>query len=123
MTAYHLPEWVWGGFLKGNFTLQAQLKLASNRRATCEDFLRHIIDKCPALSDAQSVTNGTKQLIQELVSTGEHKGAFQRGAFQTNSFDVSYLWIARSNGRQEVCEFVNELVSFWSAFFRDHRVP
>jgi hypothetical protein len=54
------------------------------------------------------------------MATGRHHGAFQRDAFQSNVFDVSYLWIERDGQRQRAEDFIKELVDFWIAFFEEY---
>jgi len=122
MTAYHFYEWVWGGFLKSDFRLQAALKLASGKRADHEDFLRYIEQQCPAITDAQSVANGNKHFDPHNVRTGAHDGAFDHRGFGID-FDISYLWIERAGHEQLATEFVKELVDFWEGFFQAHPVP
>jgi hypothetical protein len=43
---------------------------------------------------------------------------------QPDVFDVSYLWLEREGGRrQQLEEFVDELVQFWDHYFKDHGLP
>jgi hypothetical protein len=122
MTAYHLHEWVWGGFLKQRRDVQASLRLArGKRRVTKESFLAWVVERCPAMADAQLITNGTKHYGSE-IQTGAHQGAFQRSAF-SNGFDVSYLWVERNGREQRAEEFIGELVEFWTVFFKTHDIP
>lgn len=123
MTAYHLHEWVWGGFAKRDYTLHRTLGL---RRAHLDEFKKYILGKCPALQDAEALTNNTKHFGNDHkvipLPTGKHEGAFQRDAFQDDAFDVSYLWIERDGKRQRAEDFIRELVEFWEAFFKAHGI-
>src|SRR5882724_9941356 len=61
MTAYHLHEWVWGAFLKQRHDVQASLQLPrENGPVTIRDFLAWLKKQCPAMTDAELITNGTK---------------------------------------------------------------
>jgi hypothetical protein len=121
ITAYHLIDWVWGDFAKDRHDLYSQWHISSarDRKKQFEDYLFAV---CPALADARELTNGTKHFA-DTIETGKHEGAFQRGVFQDDAFDVSYLWIERSDGRrQQVEDFIRELVDFWDAFFLEHGI-
>ena len=123
MTAYHLHEWVWGGFAKRDYTLHRSWSL---RRAHVDEFKRYLFGKCPALEEAEALTNSTKHFRTDRnvvpLPTGKHEGAFQRDAFQDDAFDVSYLWVERGGKRQRVEEFIQELVEFWESFFKEHNI-
>jgi hypothetical protein len=120
MTAYHLHEWVWGAFIKKRRDVQAALQLPREKGpATIGSFLAWLKKQCPAMVDAQLITNGTKHYGSD-IQTGTHKGAFQRSAFQANVFDVSYLWVERNGRKQRAEEFVGELTEFWTAFLKTH---
>jgi hypothetical protein len=124
MTAYHLHEWVWGAFAKGRPDLHQEWQLSPGKKANREDFLSWVEQQCPAIADAQSVTNGMKHFNPAAIQTGEHKGGFQAGVFQSNGFDVSHLWIERNGVKQRAEEFINELVKFWrDEFFAKYNVP
>jgi hypothetical protein len=122
MTAYHLHEWVWGAFLKKRHDLHSTLQLSPGRKAECHDFRKWLERECPAMADAEKITNGTKHFRSD-IPTGRRKGAFQRNAFQSNAFAVSYLWIERDGGKQKAEEFIQELVDFWSDFFAKYKIP
>jgi hypothetical protein len=124
MTAYHLHEWVWGAFLKHRPDVQASLQLppGDNGRVTKDCFLSWLEKQCPAIAEAQQITNGTKHYHSRIL-TGAHEGAFQRSAFQADAFDVPYLWVERNGHEQRVEDFVNELAEFWTSFFKAHQIP
>src|SRR6476661_7834510 len=61
MTAYHLHEWVWGAFVKKRHDLQrAWHLLPAGRRAKRRDFKVWLEGQCPAIIEAEKVTNGAK---------------------------------------------------------------
>ena len=70
---------------------------------------------------ARNITNGTKH-FENKIETGHHHGAFQRGVFQDDAFDVSYLWIDRGGREQRAEDFINELVEFWDQFFAKNEI-
>jgi hypothetical protein len=123
MTAYHLHEWVWGGFAKKAYILHRSWGL---RRVHVDEFRRHVFGKCPALEDAEALTYSTKHFGSDRkvipLPTGKHQGAFQRGAFQDDAFDVSYLWVERGGRRQRAEDFIQELIEFWEAFFTEYGI-
>jgi hypothetical protein len=59
MTAYHLHEWVWGELVKNRLDLHNTWRLSPGKRANCSDFKDWIKRQCPAISEAEEVTNGT----------------------------------------------------------------
>ena len=122
MTAYHLHEWVWGGFVKGRPDLHSTWQLSPGERSGCEHFKKWLGTQCPAFPDAEKVTNGTKHFDHSAISTGEHQGIFQRSAFQENAFDVSYLWIEEDGRKRRAEDFIKELVDYWTAFFKEYSV-
>jgi hypothetical protein len=69
--------------------------------------------------EAEEITSGAKHFNTKMA-TGRHQGAFQRNVFQSNVFDVSYLWIERGGRRQRAEDFIKELVDFWSTFFQEY---
>jgi hypothetical protein len=125
MTAYHLHEWVWGGFAKKRNDLHRQWQLQSlPGRTDCHRFFRYLATQCPSLAVAEKITNGTKHFDGAKVGTGEHHGAFGREF--SSEFDISYLWVERKDltspqdhaaPRQRAEEFIKELVEFWQTFF------
>jgi len=122
MTAYHLHEWVWGAFVKGRPDLHLMWQLSPGERSECEHFKQWLGMQCPAFADAEKVTNGTKHFNNSAISTGEHKGIFQRSAFQENAFDVSYLWIEQDGQKRRAEDFIKELVDYWAAFFKEYNI-
>ncbi|MGC2408495.1 MAG: hypothetical protein WA441_00380 [Methyloceanibacter sp.] len=118
MTAYHLCEWVWGDFAKPRTELYAVWGISSADERD-KQFKDYLLKNCSALSDAGKLTNGTKHFAM-LLPTGKHHGGFQRGAFQGNAFDVSYLWIERNGEQQRVEDFIEEIVTFWETFFKKY---
>jgi hypothetical protein len=120
MTAYHLHEWVWGDFVKKRLDLHAAWQLVPAGKAKYAHFKSWLQKKCPAMIDAEAVTNGTKH-FGEHVPTGEHKGVFDRNVFQNDAFDVSYLWIECGGREQRAEDFIRELVEFWEKFFAEHK--
>jgi hypothetical protein len=123
MTAYHLHEWVWGAFLKQRPDVQVSLRLPRDKgRVTKDSFLAWLKKRCPAIAEAQLITNGTKH-YRSRIQTGAHQGVFQRSAFQSNAFDVSYLWVEQNGREQRAEEFISELVQFWTSFFEAQEIP
>jgi hypothetical protein len=122
MTAYHLHEWVWGAFVKVRPDLHRMWRLSPGKRSNCKHFKKWLETQCPAFADAEKVTDGTKHFDASAIPTGEHKGAFQRGAFQANAFDVGYLWIEQDGRKRRAEELIKELVDYWTAFFKTYSV-
>jgi hypothetical protein len=120
MTAYHLHEWVWGELVKKRLDLHSTWRLSPGRRANRGDFKDWIKGQCPAIIEAEKVTNGAKHFNMPRIPTGRHQGAFQRNAFQSNAFDVPHLWIERNGQRQRAEDFIKELVEFWIGFFKEY---
>jgi hypothetical protein len=91
MTGYHLCEWVFG---ENAGRPEFEFKKP--------DAFREALKALPGspIEDAGKVTNGTKHFDPERIETGEHKGAFQRGVFQEDTFDVSYLWLCLERPRE-----------------------
>jgi hypothetical protein len=117
ITAYHLHEWVWADWLQNSNDLRKKWNVDNHKQ-----FFKKLTanDLCPALEDACAITNGTKHFKNKKIATGQHDGAFQRGVFQEDAFDVSYLWIERAGKKQRAEEFINELVKFWDQFFAEN---
>ena len=67
MKAYHLHEWVWGDFAKRRCDLYRVWRLSP---AEYSGFKSYLFEKCPALADAEMLTNGTKHFAT-LVQTGK----------------------------------------------------
>jgi hypothetical protein len=122
MTGYHLREWVWGAFVKGRPDLHRTWRLSSGKRSNCKHFKKWLESQCPAFANAEKVTDGTKHFDASAITTGEHKGAFQRSAFQANAFDVGYLWIEQDGRKRYAEELIKELVDYWTAFFEKYSV-
>lgn len=117
MTAYHLHEWVWGEFAKTRPDLHLAWAL---RPANYSGFKSYVFAECRPFADATALTNRTKHFGGQ-TATGKHAGSFQRGAFQEDAFDVSYLWIERDGKQQSAENFIKELVDFWETFFKKYR--
>lgn len=107
MTAYHLCERVFP-------EMQGRSEFA------WEGYKQFRASLGQPIEDAGRITNGTKHFQSKPIKTGKHKGTFQRGVFQGNVFDVSYLWLERDGKEQRAEDFIDELVKFWDRFFRDH---
>src|SRR6516162_4406478 len=67
MTAYHLHEWVWAGFAKRNYTLHRSWGL---RRVHVDEFRRYLFGKCPALEEAEALTNWSGSMKTSSGSMG-----------------------------------------------------
>jgi hypothetical protein len=114
MTAYHLCEWVF-------HNLAGRPGFPHRNLEAFREAIKEMVES--PIGDAGRVTNGTKHFKQGRIRTGKHEGAFQRGTFQDDSFDVSYLWLQREGGsEQRVEDFIDELVQFWDLYFRDHHL-
>jgi hypothetical protein len=117
ITAYHLHEWVWGEWLQKRQDLRKEWGVNSSG-----EFGRRLANQyCPALEEARKIANGTKHFENRIV-TGHHRGVFQRGVFQKDSFDVSRLWIDRGDKSQLAEDFIDELVKFWDQFFAQYEI-
>jgi hypothetical protein len=118
MTAYHLHEWVWGDFAKRRSDLYRVWRLSPTEYS---GFKSYLVEKCPALADAEMLTKGTKH-FGTLVQTGKHQGGFQRNFVQDDALDVPYFWIERGGKQQRAEEFIQELVEFWERFFKERNI-
>ena len=111
MTAYHLCEWVFP-------ELSGRPNFPHSNLSYFREALKDMAADSP-IADAGRITNGTKHFKQDRIRTGEHIGVFQRNMVQPDVFDVSYLWLEREGGRrQQLEEFVDELVQFWDHYFK-----
>jgi hypothetical protein len=112
MTGYHLCEWVFPELShRSNFPYR---NLADFREA-----LSDMTDS--PIAEAGRITHGTQHFKQDRIRTGEQKGLFQPNMVQPNASDVTSLWLERQDGRrQQVEEFIEELVQFWDRYFKDH---
>jgi hypothetical protein len=119
ITAYHLHEWVWDE-CRHRAELLKKWGLKANGGA--KNFKVYLSQFCPALDDARKVANGTKHFRPNKIDTGAHHGGFQRNVFQSDAFDVSYLWIERDGDQQRAEDFIKELAEFWRRFFEENEL-
>lgn len=88
-------------------------------------FQKFIKDRCPAIALLQDVANASKhrtitQYTPVLKQAKRHDGAFQRSAFQADTFDVSALVLAQEDGSEVWFDTVlNEVATSWVALYRD----
>ena len=115
MTAYHLCEWVFP-------ELSGRPDFPHRDLGAFREALKEMADS--PIADAGRITNGRKHFKQDRIITGEHKGLVQPKPVRSYALDASYLWLEREDGeRQQVEDFIDELVQFWDRYFKDHGLP
>jgi len=143
ITAYHLHEWVWGDWLKGNPEIQKAMGIAGSDRKA---FLRWIAKACVWFEPIQSLANGTKHfrsqasfqtirvgaspfMLDEL-GAGLDEGAWDEPMpFVAESQSTGYLLIDYGAGAGEhrwktAAALLDVVVRFWREIFaRFHPDP
>jgi hypothetical protein len=84
ITAYHMAEWVWGDWLKGDMKAKAVMSVN-----TVNEFKDWLDIQCPIFTAMQGITNGTKHFDRRAFGkTQKTEGIFFRDAFQSDAFSV-----------------------------------
>jgi hypothetical protein len=120
ITAYHLAEWIWGDWLKGNLAAQAAVGVH-----TVDEFKKWVDTQTPYFAAMQSITNGTKHFNQNAFSqTQLSEGAFDRNAFDPNAFSVNGLLIeVQTDSGAHWYDYetvLEQLLLFWREFLLKH---
>ncbi|MDE0538343.1 MAG: hypothetical protein OXH94_06410 [Rhodospirillales bacterium] len=117
LSSYHLHEWVWARWLKGNVGAQQSLGVTGSK----EVFLDWLDSNCPYFMLVQELANGTKHCAP--VHSTENVAGYGVGPFGVGPFGEAYLLIDlgddhAADERYLVASTVlGEVVSFWTEFF------
>jgi hypothetical protein len=127
LTAYHLHEWVWGGWVKSDAKLQATLGVKTKK-----DFLAWIDRAWPWFSLIQDLANGAKHFGRPPgIQTSKVEG-YGQGPYGVGPYGEGYLLIDLGEGAVEyrwmpAVHLIEGTVRFWKNFFQkfkpDANVP
>ena len=119
ITAYHLHEWVWGDWLKGNEAARATFQVNSSI-----EFLQWIERHCVWFWFVQQLTNGAKHFVRRpasqpiLVGTPHGEGTFGMGPYGKGYLIVDLGEDAGDERFTPAARFLEVVVRFWRDFFR-----
>jgi hypothetical protein len=118
ITAYHLHEWVWGDWLKGNQPMRDALQVAS-----CREFLQWIERHCVWFVFIQQLTTGAKHFVRTPGSQPIRIGGYGRA--YGDSYGQGYLILdlgeeAGADRWKPAASYLEVVVRFWRDFFRTY---
>jgi len=118
ITAYHLHEWVWGDWVKGDKALQGVLGVSDKK-----SFVAWIDGVMPWFSVVQTMANGTKHFIRNSGIETARISGYGQGPYGVGPYGQGYLLIdygeAAGNLRyQPAAHLLEAIVRFWRDFFR-----
>lgn len=120
LSLYHLHEWVWSHWLKGNFEAQKALGIRNN----LDDFLDWLERHCPYFNLIQDLANGSKHAYK-VHSSGAVEG-FGAGPYGIGPYGAPYLLIdlgEEASDRYLVASDVTrDCFGFWADFFSTHNI-
>ncbi len=124
ITAYHLHEWVWKGFLKNDPAKRQALGISKSIDA----FKAWLDGKSIWYAQMQALANGSKHFQPgDLQISMHHVGPFNTAAFNEVAFNEGYSYFVVEMGEFEgrphfvPATFLFEAVMrFWRDFFRLH---
>jgi hypothetical protein len=121
LTAWHLPEWVWGRVVKKDYELRNSLG-SDVARGGFEDFRDFVLEECPEMKTMRDIATGSKHLGTDgadVAETAQHNGAFSDEF--SRAFDISRLEVTNTDGVTTYFDQVLEkVVRYWDGFFDDH---
>ena len=112
ITAYHLPEWAWGDWLKKS---DARRRLGFK---TVDDFKKWLDVELWGFAAVQSVANGTKHFVRnEFVKTQRFDA---RPSEPGSAFFLIEIDVGPDRVRNDLETVVEQQILFWRDFFRKH---
>lgn len=127
ITAYHMTDWVWGGFLKADLDKQAELGMKEN---SISGFRNWLDDRCLWLGQMQELCNGSKHFDLKKGPPIQMKyvsAAFNGSAFNTAAFNEHRAYLALEMGELEGRPLIvpanhifEAVMRFWRDFLRAH---
>jgi hypothetical protein len=118
ITAYHMADWVWGDFVKGDAALKAKLGIKDKN-----GFMAWIDSQTVWYGLVQSISNGSKHFIRENAKGTQKVQGYGMGAFGQGPFGMSYLAIEVSQAapkNMELSMLFEVVVTFWRDFLTQH---
>jgi len=122
LSAYHLHEWVWAGWLKAVAPTTIGGTLIRDKTA----FVGWLEANCPQFLVLQSLANGTKH-CSPVDPTGKIAG-YGQGPFGIGPYGTPYLLIDKGANFSPTERWLvanrmlQEINDFWDSFFRDNGI-
>jgi hypothetical protein len=121
ITAYHLHEWIWGDWLKGDHVTRNTLGISDKK-----SFLEWIDRNCVWFANVQELANGSKHFIRNQGFETELIGGYGRGPYGVGPYGQGYLLIdygenAGNHRWRPAADLLEVVVRFWRDFLRLYR--
>jgi hypothetical protein len=126
ITAHHMSDWVWVGFLGKDLAKRRHLGLENKN---IHGFREWLYSRSIWLAQMQPLANGSKHFRPDdgLKIKMAHIGPFSKGAFNEIAFNEGYSYLLVDMGELDglpnvmPASFLFEVVlRFWRDFLRDH---
>lgn len=120
LTAYHLHEWVWAGWLKAEHSVWRTLGVRDKL-----SFVAWIKGECPAFKTMENLANGTKHFILYQGFETRHVGGYGVGPYGVGPSGKSYLLIEYGADEGEIRwktadELIEAVLNFLNQFFEQY---
>jgi hypothetical protein len=120
ITAYHLHEWVWGDWLKGDYATWRRLSVRD-----IKSFEEWLDRECPGFALARNLANGAKHFNRTVSSETQRVASFGEGPYGVGPYGTPYLLIDYGTDKPERWttgeQLMDEIVTFWRQFFQTYR--
>jgi hypothetical protein len=119
ITAYHLHEWVWGDWLKRDYSTQQKLGVRD-----LNAFRTWIESASASFPIVQDLANGTKHFIRNKGFETLQFGGWGQGGYGVGPYGAKYLLVGfgeDEDGYMPAGDLLEIVVRFWRDFFRAYR--
>jgi hypothetical protein len=118
MSAFHLAEWIWGDWLKNDYSTWQKLKIKDK-----DTFLAWVDNAEPWFPVIQDIANGSKHFSNRHLT--KFTNSYVEEGYVEDGYQQRLLEIETGvGGRQEWVEaiiVIESVAMFWTDFFREYR--
>lgn len=116
ISAYHMAEWIWGDWLKTDYS--ARTKLDGVR--DCHSFKKWIDQQTPHFSVVQDIANGSKHFAAKPTET-KSTGTYVDNDYVEPGYQEQYLEVAVDGRWIEAIIVIEDMIMFWESFLNAYR--
>ncbi len=122
ISAYHLHEWVWGDWLKTDYTTWGELSIRN-----LETFEGWLVREWPGFALTRDLTNSSKHFVRNTGPETQRIAGYGSGPYNVGRYGQPYLLIdlgADKSGPERWLtaeQLIDEAIVFWQIFFDTHR--
>lgn len=116
ISAYHMAEWIWGDWLKSDYSTWPKLAGVRDKNS----FMSWVHQQTPHFRTVQDVANGSKHFAAKRTAT-KSTGSYVDNDYVEHGYQEQYSEIELDGRWVEAIIVVEGMVMFWESFLKAHR--